>query len=117
MSDQETDPTDKFKDLQQTARTLDEFKKEVKRLIKENKPRTTPVLWVTVTVAIAVMVFAAKGQMDVQNEIKNLHTEIAQMEKALKTETGEAIRASSADEAKLLTQIENSIKRLEARIK
>ena len=137
MADEEQDTADVSRDLEQTTKRLDEIKqqwKEVKKLIKDNRP-SPPSLGLKEVIAVVLVAVAVwltytaydditTRQRDILHEIRSLHSEMGKkadkLEKALgtvKTEVLNVVKASSEHEAKILTRIENGIKDVKSRSK
>ena len=137
----EQDPTDQHQQVpvQLPAAKLDEIKKqwdEVKKLIKENRPRVpdSPISWraVVLMVIIAVvgwLVYAAYDDLAMRqrkivvaqnklvNSLDKLSREVEKEMKELKSQLVDIMKSSSADEVKLLRSIESSSRRLEEKLK
>jgi cell division protein FtsB len=125
--------------VQVPAAKLAEIKQqwdEVKRLIKENRPHLSiswsAVIFVTTLAVVGCLAYTGwlaygdlvKGQQNItvsqNNVLKNLDKLRRDFEreiKELKSQLGDAVRAGSADEIKLLKSVESSVRRLEERVK
>ena len=137
----EEDPTDKHQEVpvQLPVAKLDEIKQqwdEVKKLIKENRPRVPDsfISWraVVLVAIIGVMgwlMYAAyddlatrqREMVVVQNKMADsldkLSREVEKEMKELKSQLVDIMKSSSADEVKLLRSIESSSRRLEEKLK
>ena len=137
MTEEEQDTADVSRDLEQTTKRLDDIKqqwKEVKKLIKDNRP-SPPSFGLKEVIAVVLVAVAVwltytaydditTQQQDILHEIRSLHKEMGEnadkLEKALgtvKTEVLNVVKASSEHEAKILTRIENGIKDVKSRSK
>ena len=137
----EQDPTDEHQEVpvQLPAAKLDEIKQqwdEVKKLIKENRPRVpdSSISWraVILVVIIGVMgwlMYAAYDDLAMRqremvvaqnklvDSLDKLSREVEKEMKELKSQIVDIVRSSSADEVKLLRSIESSSRRLEEKLK
>ena len=100
---------------------------EVKRLIKENRPHLSmsAVMFVTILAVAGCLAYAgwrahedlAMRQQKIIASQGGIFKSVKNEMKELKSHLGEAVKTSLADEIKLLRNIENSIKRLEDKVK
>lgn len=135
------DPTDEHQTVpvQLHAARLEEIKQqweEVKKLLRENRLRV-PESPITGRGVVLIVIFAAVGwlayvayddlamrqreimvsQDKLLESVEKLRREVGRDVKELKDQLADAVRVSSADEIKLLRNIESKIKRLEEKFK
>lgn len=137
----EQDPTDEHHTVlvQVPTARLDEIKQqwdEVKKLIKENRPRIpeTSIRWraVVLVATLAVvgwLAYAAyddlamrqreivMSQVKMVERVEELRREVEREVKELKSHLGGVVRNSSVDEIKLMRSMESTIRRLEEKLK
>jgi hypothetical protein len=132
------DPTDEHQQVpvQVPAAKLAEIKQqwdEVKRLIKENRPHPSinwrAVMFVATLAVAGWLAYAAYDDLAMRQKemvvtqgkvlgsVDKLRRDFEREMKELKSHLGDAMRAGSADEIKLLRNVESSVRRLEERMK
>ena len=135
------DPPDEHQDVpvQVPAAKLDEIKKqwdEVKKLIKDNRPhipepsiRLRAVVFVATLAVVGWLAYAAYDDLAMRQReivvsqgkmferVEELRREVQREVKELKSQLGEAVRTSSADEIKLLRNVDSNIRQLEKKLK
>ena len=134
----EQDPTDEHQEVpvQVPTAKFDEIKQqwdEVKKLIKESRPHPPisrrAVIFVATLAVVGWLAYVAYddlamrqreivvSQGKVMESVDKLRRDVEREIKELKSQLGEVVRTTSADEIKLLRSVESSIRRLEEKMK